>query len=81
MHKSRKTQKEECCLPSGQYTLECKDSKGNGWKGGHIMIDGKTYCESFKEGKLETHEILIGSNTNQEGIGSSIIILSFLNDN
>ena len=51
------------------------------------MIDGKTYCESFKEGKLETHEILIGSNTNQEGIDTLKAIylfqymnLSFLDD-
>ena len=67
-HENHKTHKEECCLPSGQYTLECKDSVGDGWKGGYIMIDGKTYCESFYSGKLETHEVLIGSDAGQEGI-------------
>ena len=68
VHENHKTHKEECCLPSGQYSLECKDSAGDGWKGGYIKIDGKTYCESFNSGKLETHEVLIGSDTEQEGM-------------
>ena len=68
VHENYKTHKEECCLPSGQYTLECKDSAGDGWKGGYIMIDGKTYCESFYSGKIETHEVLIGPNTKEEGM-------------
>ena len=53
----------QCCLPPGEYTLECKDSYGDGWHGGYITINGNKYCENFAKGSLETHEILIGSDT------------------
>ena len=46
---------EDCCLPSGDYTLTCKDSYGDGWNGGSIEIYGKTYCDNFIAG----HELMI----------------------
>ena len=64
---NRKTHEGECSLPSGQYTLVCKDSYGDGWHGGFIMISGKTYCESFDSGFSETHEVMIGSDTKRHG--------------
>ena len=57
----------ECCLPPGEYTLECKDSYGDGWHGGYITVAGTKYCENFNSSSLETHEILIGSDTEPEG--------------
>jgi len=56
----------ECCLPPGEYTLECKDSYGDGWHGGYITVNGAKYCEDFDSSSLETHEILIGSDTEPE---------------
>ena len=67
LHENHKTHEAECCLPAGEYTLECKDSYGDGWHGGYITIDGKDYCDAFRKGDLETHEILIGADTEPEG--------------
>ena len=67
VHENHKTHEAECCLPPGEYTLKCKDSYGDGWHGGYITIDGKNYCENFSGGRRETHEVLIGSDTEPEG--------------
>jgi len=45
---------EECCLAPGDYTLECKDSWGDGWHGGYLEIDGKKYCDRFRAGRKQT---------------------------
>ena len=73
LHENYKTRESECCLPPGEYTLECKDSHGDGWHGGSITINGKTYCRNFNSGSLETHEILIGYNTKPEGIRHNVL--------
>ena len=67
VYENHDTHEGECSLPSGQYTLECKDAWGDGWHGGFIMISGKTYCETFDSGSLETHEVMIGSDTKRHG--------------
>ena len=41
---------EECCLAPGDYDLYCKCSRGDGWHGGYIEIDGKKYCDDFMDG-------------------------------
>ena len=51
----------QCCLTPGTYTLECKDSYGDGWHGGYIKVDGVKYCESYNDGSVMTSEIIIGS--------------------
>ena len=50
---------ETCCLQSGQQTLECKDSGGDGWKKGYIEIQGKRYCDKFNDGSLIMKQITI----------------------
>ena len=67
VHESHNTHEAECCLPPGEYTLECKDSYGDGWHGGYITINGTEYCKNFNSSSLETHEILIGDATEPEG--------------
>jgi hypothetical protein len=67
LHANSETYEAECCLPAGEYTLECKDSYGDGWHGGYIVINGNTYCEGFNGGSLETHEILVGDDTEPDG--------------
>ena len=67
VHESHNTHEAECCLPPGEYTLECKDSYGDGWHGGYITVNGAKYCENFDSSSLETHEILIGDDTEPEG--------------
>ena len=62
-HVNYATADAECCLPPGEYTLTCKDSKGNGWHGGYVTINGKNYCENFSQGSTETHQVLIGEDT------------------
>ena len=50
----------QCCLtPGTTYTLECKDSYGDGWHGGYIKVDGVKYCESYTSGSVMTSEIII----------------------
>ena len=49
----------QCCLTPGTYTLECKDSYGDGWHGGYIKVDGVKYCESYTSGSVMTSEIII----------------------
>ena len=50
---------QQCCLEPGSYSLECKDSWGDGWNGGYIELDGVKYCDGFTSGTEETHEITI----------------------
>ena len=38
----------ECKLCTNtKYKIHCKDSYGDGWHGGFLTIDGKSYCEDF----------------------------------
>ena len=67
LHKSSTTYGAECCLPPGEYTLECKDTHGDGWHGGYININGISYCGSFKNGTSVTHEVLVGDATQPDG--------------
>ena len=39
---------EKCKVRPGVYTLECKDSYGDGWNGGYLEIQGIKYCEKFQ---------------------------------
>jgi len=41
-----------CCIPSGQHTLMCNDSYGDGWHGAYMLIDGTKYCEDFHDGPV-----------------------------
>ena len=66
IYENYQTHEEECCLPPGEHTLECKDSYGDGWHGGFITINGTNYCENFKSSSQETHKVLIGSETEPE---------------
>ena len=45
---------EECCLVPGTYTMDCKDSYGDGWHGGYLKIHGVKYCDDFKDGHEQT---------------------------
>merc|ERR1712110_1327983 len=47
---------EQCCQPAGSYDLVCKDSYGDGWHGGYLLIEGKKYCKRFKNGHEKTEE-------------------------
>jgi len=44
---SRTTQ---CCLASGEHTLNCKDMYGDGWNGSFVQIKGNTLCADFNKG-------------------------------
>ena len=67
VHTDYTTYEAECCLPAGEYTLECKDSYGDGWHNGSITINGISYCGGFLSGSSETHEILVGDDTEPDG--------------
>ena len=53
---------EQCCLSAGEYTLECKDSYGDGWDGGFVEIQGTRYCDKFLSGFSTTTPITITGN-------------------
>ena len=39
---------DKCCLPDGQYTLTCKNTRSvYGWGNATFLIDGKRYCDDF----------------------------------
>ena len=39
---------DRCCLPEGQYTLTCSNTKSkNGWGNVVFKINGKRYCDDF----------------------------------
>ena len=67
VHANSETYEEECCLPPGEYTLECKDTYGDGWNGGYITINGEDYCKTFTSGHSTTREILWGEATEPDG--------------
>ena len=48
-----------CLLPEWANTLSCKDSYGDGWNGGKITIQGKTYCETFTQGHEMTVQVIV----------------------
>ena len=51
---------QQCCVATGDHTLTCKDSYGDGWHGGFIEIGGKRYCEDFTSGGEKTTIISTG---------------------
>ena len=63
----------KCCLGSGTYTLNCKDSFGDGWNGGYITIAGTMYCDDFTAGKSKTEQIVVGS-----GSDGNVSIIIFM---
>ena len=39
---------DRCCLPEGQYTLTCSNTKSKyGWGNAAFEINGKRYCDDF----------------------------------
>jgi len=56
---NHKTVSQTCCLAKGTYTLECKDTYGDGWHGGFVKINGKKYCGKFKNGHKTTKSVTI----------------------
>ena len=56
---SGKEYTEKCCLAPGVYTLECKDSYGDGWHGGYIEIQGTQYCADFSGGSEHATQVTI----------------------
>ena len=78
VHENDIAHESECCLPPGEYTLECRDSYGDGWHGGYITVNGNKYCENFDSSSLETHEILISADTDPEG---KIMVHCYLDQN
>ena len=39
---------DRCCLPEGQYTLTCSNTKSKyGWGNVEFKINGKRYCDDF----------------------------------
>jgi len=48
---------QNCCLPSGSVELKCKDSYGDGWHGGYLLIGDTKYCENFGSGHSRTVSI------------------------
>ena len=67
----------QCCLAGGSYTLNCKDSYGDGWHGGYIEIGGTRYCETFlagsTDGHLQTHTIMVAGTSGTQQAGKKII--------
>ena len=49
---------QQCCLALGSHSLKCKDSYGDGWHGGYIVVDGIKQCENFSSGSVQTIEII-----------------------
>ena len=50
----------DCTLDDGAYTLNCIDSYGDGWHGGFMTIDGKKFCEDFRDGHSVKHTFRVG---------------------
>ena len=45
---SNETWYDQCCLPEGQYTLTCSNTKSKyGWGNVAFKINGKRYCDDF----------------------------------
>jgi len=56
-----KTVSQTCCLAKGSYSVECKDTYGDGWHGGYLKIGGKNkkFCKSFTNGHKKTESVTI----------------------
>ena len=50
---------ERCCLTSGEHTLTCKDSYGDGWHGGFMEIGGTKYCDDFQSGSEAVKQVTL----------------------
>jgi hypothetical protein len=61
VYRNRRVYTKNCCIPSGDHELKCKDSYGDGWNGGYIEIDGIAYCKKFRSGREFTSSVNIGA--------------------
>jgi len=74
----------KCCQPEGAYELACKDSAGDGWNGGYIEIEGNIeggytkYCENFRAGKFQNHNVTMSGNVKFIDIVSSTKFIKIL---
>eukprot|EP00421_Protoceratium_reticulatum_P042760 CAMPEP_0168443724 /NCGR_PEP_ID=MMETSP0228-20121227/44678_1 /TAXON_ID=133427 /ORGANISM="Protoceratium reticulatum, Strain CCCM 535 (=CCMP 1889)" /LENGTH=184 /DNA_ID=CAMNT_0008458139 /DNA_START=132 /DNA_END=683 /DNA_ORIENTATION=+ len=51
-----------CCLAAGvSYTLVCKDSYGDTWHGGYMIIDGTRYCSEGGNWREKRVDFTLGS--------------------
>lgn len=71
-YSSHSTNALSCCLPAGEYELECVDSWGDGWHGGYIEIDGHRYCEEFTWGHTQTETVIFGTPYMETEIASGL---------
>ena len=47
-YKSYKKYTERCCISQGKHTLSCYNTvKPEGWKKGHLELQGRQYCDDF----------------------------------
>ena len=51
---------ELCCLSPDNFELSCDDSNGDGWHGGFIRIQEKTYCDEPFKFKLVKMVTIVG---------------------
>ena len=46
---------QQCCVQDhDEFVITCKDSYGDGWHGGYLVINGLKYCEDFTTGNEYT---------------------------
>ena len=78
-YKSKKTYTEECCQPTGNYKLTCKDSYGDGWHNGYIEIGGTKYCKDFQSGSEKTLDVSnsISNITSPYSIANKLYLYSY----
>ena len=51
-YENYKEDTQQCCVKAhDKFVITCKDSYGDGWHGGYLVINGKKYCEDFSTGK------------------------------
>jgi len=53
----------DCCVPDGEFTLNCEDVWGDGWHQGSLNIDGNDYCGDFLNGSLQTESVVFGDSS------------------
>ena len=59
-HKNHRGYTRYCYFSTGHtYRLTCKCSYGDGWHGGYIKIQGRTYCKGFTSGKTRYEYVKI----------------------
>ena len=59
-YESNRVYSENCDLIIGHsYQLNCKSGNKNGWHSSFVLIENVAYCEDFKTGGEEIHNITI----------------------